>query len=89
MKSPTPSSNLKEIPPESAARRRPHRQQAAVRLCPFCDNWELSTARSTSMVKFSIENSVPASRLVAAVSEFQPLDPADTEEARNRTAVLN
>jgi chemotaxis protein MotB len=41
------------------------------------------------MVKFSIENSVPASRLVAAVSEFQPLDPADTEEARNRTAVLN
>jgi chemotaxis protein MotB len=51
----------------------------------YRDNWELSSARSTSVVKFLIANGVPASRLVAAgFGEFQPLDPADTEEARNK-----
>ncbi|RWF72720.1 MAG: peptidoglycan -binding protein, partial [Mesorhizobium sp.] len=51
----------------------------------YRDNWELSTARSTSVVKFLIENGVPANRLVAAgFGEFQPLDPADTEDARNK-----
>lgn len=49
----------------------------------FRDNWELSTARATSVVKFLIEQGVPADRLVAAgFGEFQPLDPADTPEAR-------
>ncbi|MDQ2632672.1 MAG: peptidoglycan -binding protein [Pseudomonadota bacterium] len=47
------------------------------------DNWELSSARATSVVKFLIENGVPANRLVAAgFGEFQPLDTADTPEAR-------
>ncbi|MCO5071021.1 MAG: peptidoglycan -binding protein [Rhizobiaceae bacterium] len=51
----------------------------------YRDNWELSSARATSVVKFLIANGVPANRLVAAgFGEFQPLDPADTEEARNR-----
>jgi chemotaxis protein MotB len=51
----------------------------------YHDTWELSSARSTSVVKFLIENGVPPSRLVAAgFGEFQPLDPADTEEARNK-----
>ena len=51
----------------------------------YRDNWELSSARSTSVVKFLIENGVPANRLVAAgFGEFQPLDPADTDEARNK-----
>ncbi len=51
----------------------------------YRDNWELSSARATSVVKFLIENGVPANRLVAAgFGEFQPLDPADTDEARNR-----
>ena len=51
----------------------------------YRDNWELSTARSTSVVKFLIANGVPANRLVAAgFGEFQPLDPADTPEARDR-----
>jgi chemotaxis protein MotB len=49
----------------------------------YRDNWELSSARSTSVVKFLIENGVPANRLVAAgFGEFQPLDEADTDEAR-------
>jgi chemotaxis protein MotB len=51
----------------------------------YRDNWELSSARATSVVKFLIENGVPPSRLVAAgFGEFQPLDPADTAEARSK-----
>ncbi len=51
----------------------------------FRDNWELSSARSTSVVKYLIENGVPPERLVAAgFGEFQPLDTTDTPEARNR-----
>jgi chemotaxis protein MotB len=51
----------------------------------FRDNWELSSGRATSVVKYLIEQGVPANRLVAAgFGEFQPLDPADTEEARSK-----
>ncbi|WP_019172000.1 peptidoglycan -binding protein [Pseudaminobacter salicylatoxidans] len=51
----------------------------------YRDNWELSSARATSVVKFLIENGVPANRLVAAgFGEYQPLDTAGTDEARSR-----
>jgi chemotaxis protein MotB len=51
----------------------------------YRDNWELSSARATSVVKFLIANGVPANRLVAAgFGEFQPLDTVDSEAARNR-----
>ncbi|MET3794867.1 peptidoglycan -binding protein [Aquamicrobium terrae] len=51
----------------------------------FKDNWELSAARAMSVVKFLIANGVPANRLVAAgFGEFQPLDEAGTQEARDR-----
>jgi chemotaxis protein MotB len=51
----------------------------------YRDNWELSSARATSVVKFLIENGVPANRLVAAgFGEFQPLEPGDSDEARGR-----
>ncbi len=51
----------------------------------FADNWELSSARATSVVKFLIANGVPANRLVAAgFGEFQPLDSADTPDARDK-----
>jgi chemotaxis protein MotB len=51
----------------------------------YRDNWELSSARATSVVKFLIANGVPANRLVAAgFGEFQPLEEGDTPEARNR-----
>ncbi|QPC85802.1 peptidoglycan -binding protein [Mesorhizobium sp. NBSH29] len=51
----------------------------------FRDNWELSSARATAVVKFLIANGVPANRLVAAgFGEFQPLDEADTPEARDK-----
>jgi chemotaxis protein MotB len=51
----------------------------------FADNWELSSARSTSVVKFLISEGVPPTRLVAAgFGEFQPLDSDDSIEARAR-----
>ncbi|MFD1328177.1 peptidoglycan -binding protein [Mycoplana ramosa] len=49
----------------------------------YADNWELSSARATSVVKFLISRGVPADRLVAAgFGEFQPLAPGETEQAR-------
>ncbi len=53
----------------------------------YRDNWELSSARATSVVKFLIANGVPANRLVAAgFGEFQPLDDADTTKRATGTA---
>src|SRR5436309_3404975 len=57
----------------------------------FKSNWELSSARAISVVQYLISLGVPAQRLVAAgFAEFQPLDPAPTEEAykRNRRIEL-
>ena len=57
----------------------------------FKSNWELSSARAISVVQYLISLGVPAERLVAAgFAEFQPLDPANTEEAykRNRRIEL-
>jgi chemotaxis protein MotB len=49
----------------------------------YADNWELSTARATSVVKYLIANGVPANRLVAAgFGEFQPIADGDSDEAR-------
>lgn len=51
----------------------------------YKDNWELSSARSTSVVKLLIENGVPPSRLVAAgFGEFQPLEPGNTAEVQSK-----
>ncbi|MER3353213.1 MAG: peptidoglycan -binding protein [Hoeflea sp. D1-CHI-28] len=49
----------------------------------YADNWELSTARATSVVKYLIDQGVPANRLVAAgFGEFQPIADGDSDEAR-------
>ncbi len=51
----------------------------------YRDNWELSSARATSVVKYLISKGVPANRLVAAgFGEFQPIAPGDTPEARSQ-----
>ncbi|WP_343312746.1 peptidoglycan -binding protein [Brucella sp. BE17] len=51
----------------------------------FRDNWELSSARAVSVVKFLVANNVPANRLVAAgFGEYQPLDTENTTDARAR-----
>lgn len=49
----------------------------------YADNWELSSGRATSVVKFLMAQGVPATRLVAAgFGEYQPIDSGDTPEAR-------
>ena len=51
----------------------------------YQDNWELSSARATSVVKFLISRGVPANRLVAAgFGQFQPIAEGDTVEARGQ-----
>lgn len=53
----------------------------------FPSNWELSSARAIAVVKFMIEQGIPAERLVAAgFGEWQPLDQGIGEDslARNR-----
>ena len=52
----------------------------------FADNWELSQARALSVVRYLISSQdIPADRLAAnGFGEFQPVDPADTSEARAR-----
>ncbi|MEO0327417.1 MAG: peptidoglycan -binding protein [Pseudomonadota bacterium] len=49
------------------------------------DNWELSSERSMSVVRYFITQGIPAERLVAAgFGEFQPIDNQGTDEARAR-----
>jgi chemotaxis protein MotB len=57
----------------------------------FPSNWELSTARAVSVVKYLISRGVPAKRLVAAgFGEFAPLEQGTDEESlkRNRRIEL-
>jgi chemotaxis protein MotB len=57
----------------------------------FPSNWELSSARAISVVRYLIQQGVPANRLVAAgFGEFQPIDAADSDEAlrKNRRIEL-
>ncbi|WP_259782765.1 peptidoglycan -binding protein [Aestuariispira ectoiniformans] len=57
----------------------------------FPSNWELSTARAISVVKYLRENGIPAKHLAATgYGEFQPLDPRNDEIAyrRNRRIEL-
>lgn len=57
----------------------------------FPSNWELSSARATSVVRYLIEKGVAPKRLVAAgFGEFQPLDTQASDDAfrRNRRIEL-
>lgn len=57
----------------------------------YRDNWELSSARATSVVKYLISQGVPANRLVAAgFGEFQPIAEGDTPDvlSQNRRIEL-
>lgn len=51
----------------------------------FPSNWELSTSRALSVVRFLSSQGIPASRLAAAgFGEYQPIDPGQTVQARAR-----
>jgi chemotaxis protein MotB len=51
----------------------------------FPSNWELSTARAISVVKYLVQSGIPAERLAATgFGEFQPLDQGSDESALRR-----
>ena len=51
----------------------------------FKSNWELSAARSISVVQYLISKGIPPQRLVAAgFGEFQPIDAANSDDAYSR-----
>ncbi len=62
-----------------------HTDKVPIRNLKFASNWELSSARAISVVKFLIDQGVPPNRLVAAgFGEYQPLDNRDDEIAYRR-----
>ncbi|AUG52452.1 peptidoglycan -binding protein [Thalassospira marina] len=62
-----------------------HTDKVPIRNNEFKSNWELSSARAISVVKFLIDQGVPPRRLVAAgFGEYQPLDNRDDEIAYRR-----
>jgi chemotaxis protein MotB len=68
-----------------------HTDKRPIKMLFFPSNWELSTARAISVVKYLVEQGVPPERLAAAgFGEFQPLDNRDDEVAyrRNRRIEL-
>ena len=68
-----------------------HTDRRPISNSQFASNWELSTARAISVVRFAIEEGVPAARLAAAgFADKQPLDPRNAEDAyrRNRRIEL-
>jgi chemotaxis protein MotB len=68
-----------------------HTDARPIASAQFPSNWELSSARATSVVKYLISRGVSPKRLVAAgYGEFQPLEEGTSEEAlrRNRRIEL-
>ncbi|RAU20411.1 flagellar motor protein MotB [Paramagnetospirillum kuznetsovii] len=64
-----------------------HTDKRPITSAKFPSNWELSTARATTVLRTLAASGVPKDRLAAAgFGEFQPLDTADTDAAfaRNR-----
>ena len=68
-----------------------HTDRLPIRNERFHSNWELSTARAISVVKFLMRHGIPATRLAATgFGEFQPIDARIDEIAfrRNRRIEL-
>ena len=83
----------RQIPPEIAwvLRVDGHTDVRPIANIQFPSNWALSAARAISVVQYLISKGVSPQHLVAAgFGEFQPLDPANTEDAyrRNRRIEL-
>ena len=60
-----------------------HTDNLPVRAGRYTDNWDLSTERALSVVRFLVSQGVPAARLAATgYGEFQPLTSGDNAEDR-------
>ncbi len=61
-----------------------HTDNLPIYTTEFSDNWELSTARAVSVVRYLVKSGIDPKRMAAnGYGEFQPIDPADTPEARS------
>ncbi len=59
-----------------------HTDRIPINSARFSSNWELSTARAVSVVRYLASRGIPEDRMAAAgFSKFHPIDPADTEAA--------
>ena len=59
-----------------------HTDSVPISSAQYPSNWELSTARAVSVVRYLASQGIPQERMAAAgFSEFNPLDSADTVEA--------
>lgn len=59
-----------------------HTDRLPINTPAFASNWELSTARAISVVRFLVGQNIPEKRMAAAgFGQFHPLDPADNAEA--------
>ncbi len=62
-----------------------HTDKRPIRSARFPSNWELSTARAISIVRFLVEQGIPPERLAATgFAEFHPLDEAENAQAYSR-----
>lgn len=62
-----------------------HTDKRPINMPQFRSNWELSSARAISVVKFLVEQGIPAERLSATgYGEYQPIDSGTSEEALSR-----
>lgn len=62
-----------------------HTDRVPINTPQFPSNWELSTARAVSVVRFLAGQGIPARRLTAAgFGEFHPIAKGDSPEARRR-----
>ncbi|HAE01982.1 MAG TPA: peptidoglycan -binding protein [Rhodospirillaceae bacterium] len=62
-----------------------HTDKIPIRTAQFPSNWELSTARAISVVKFLESRGIDPNRMSAAgFAEYQPLDTGNTDEALRR-----
>jgi chemotaxis protein MotB len=62
-----------------------HTDNVPIRAGRYADNWDLSTERALSVVRYLNQQGLPANRLAAAgYGEYQPLDASDSANARRR-----
>jgi chemotaxis protein MotB len=62
-----------------------HTDRVPIRTGRFPSNWELSTARAVSVVRYLADQGIPERRMSAAgFGEFHPIDTGDSEQALRR-----
>ncbi|KJS02544.1 MAG: flagellar motor protein MotB [Desulfobulbaceae bacterium BRH_c16a] len=62
-----------------------HTDRVPIRTANFASNWELSTARAVSVVRYLASQGIPEERMAATgFGKFHPIDPADTTQAYSR-----